>query len=531
VREFGTRFFRALTYVFPAWTGVAIFAALIGHFAAAIAGPLFAIVIVTAILGAIGCAIFGTLGVSARRLAAVIDKRADLKDRFTNAREFALRTQRSPLMDLAIADAEASAAALDPRPLIPLWTSGNGRRLGRLLFIVPLVLVFAVLYITGWPHTAKPKTPIAPGVNAVPDEFADDGFRELPESAMLLPALTGMRGVISSWRDRLAELRDRAKAIVSQGLQEPQLPETVYKEELAKGSRSDLTKQILAADGLPAVRGDSQLHLSDVKALGLDQELDSSMRQAFAQLDEQLLTEDPEIKEVQNYVDKLKTTASNNKQTSGNLMQMAGFGAQLSSDSDPKGALRNRQQAAQQQSFSEFLNQYAEHLARVSNQKQDINAQRKDQNPGQPQKVLVADQGQPLPQDAQLRLVQMTPEMARQVKLTNELGQQLDPNQAPTSRAGVGGGTFRGAMKVKHEEGPAQGQKEGLTGQVGEGKAPVQLLEDVEENNLAAYRQLYDNFQEQARAMLNDQTIPASIRAYIQRYLESISPEQLGSRH
>ncbi|MHA1568861.1 MAG: hypothetical protein ACTSXZ_05280, partial [Alphaproteobacteria bacterium] len=163
------------------------------------------------------------------------------------------------------------------------------------------------------------------------------------------------------------------------------------------------------------------------------------------------------------------------------------------------------------------------------------NEQRRGQVQGQANngQVRVADQGQQTPADAEMRMIRMTPDMERQVKLTPGLGQHVEQPQADQgdqpSRAGRGGGTFRGAIKVKHMQREGGGPRDTLRGQEGEGQAPVQILEDADEDAVAAYTQIFGSFNASAQQTLNDESIPISIRSYVQQYLQSISPDLFSS--
>jgi hypothetical protein len=364
----------------------------------------------------------------------------------------------------------------------------------------------------------KKKTDFREAVPPLPSELAEDGFRDLPIAGAILPAITGLRGVLGDWRARLTELRERAREQAAAPPKEPELPETIYRESKPSETRAP---QVLAADGLPAVRATDRLHASDSRALGAidPTSVDESMRKAFAQLDETLLDKDPNLAAVQAYVDKLREASAKNLNAASTTGMMSSFGSAKDAN---LGAFRNATQSAQSTSFNEFLRQYAEHINRLVEAKQDVNKKRAAET-GDPSKqgVLTADQGQQLPPDAQLRLVEMNKELQRGLKLTSEVGQQLNPEGG--QRAGQGGGTFRGAFKVKHEEPGTATRQESVKGQLGEGKSSVQILEDADEgkSNLA---KLLAAYQADAQERLTDQTIPVAIRAYIQRYLASINP-------
>lgn len=528
-REFVHRSVWLLSYAVPIWAALAALALLIVQFAPG-AGLFLRWFIFALALGVVaGCAIFGALGAGAGRLAGLIDRRAGLKDRLTNAREFAAKDQRTPLMELAIADAEEAAADLEVKPLFSFWAPGNAKRLASLLLVLPLLYVAAMVNVAAWFKPA-PEPDLLDTI-VIPDELADDGFRDLPPSALELPAVAGLRGLIGSWRSRLADLRERARLAASAvPPEEPELPETIYREDLTRDATERERQQILAADGLPAVRQDGALHLSDLRALGnLDTDVDSSMRTAFAQLDEVFLEEDPNIQDVEEYVNLLEQASGRGHQ-SGSLLNMeANYGMQAASDADPQGAFRTATQGAQQESFNEFLSEYARHLGRVSGEKKKITGERAQQGAREGQQVLVSDQGQQTPPGAEMRMIQMTEEMAQQLKLNAQIGQHVEPTGDPNERtgAGQGGGTFRGAIKVKHEEMANVSERQTLQGQVGEGRAPVQILEDADADALTTYNRLYSEYREDAALLMDDAAIPVSIRSYVQRYLQSISPDQV----
>ncbi|MDP8223285.1 MAG: hypothetical protein P9L99_08000 [Candidatus Lernaella stagnicola] len=527
-RELVFRLGRAMSYCLPAGGLAAVAATFLYSLAVISRSALVVSIGVIAAAVLVAAVVYAAFGVSLSRLARLLDRRAGLKDRFTNALEFAARPQRSPLMDLAIADAEENAAATSAPALVPAWHASNWKRLATLALLLPLIYALAAFQLAGLFDKEEPDFlgSIKP---PVPAELAEDGFRDLPETPMMLPAISGFRGALGNWRQRLTELRERARKLAQQRpSEEPQLPETIYREDLARAGRKR-APQILAIDGLPAVRETGNLHLSDARALGdIDGQIDVSMQQAFNELDQSSLDGDPRIQEVEEYINKLKEEGAKGRQQGKMTGLMSGFGAN-GPDADPMGAFRNATQGAQQESFNEFLEQYAAHLSRMIDAKRDVNAKRaarRGQQPGGKKKrILVADQGQQLPEDAELRMVKMTDEMQQGVKLDGDIGRQISPTEGK-SKAGRGGGTFRGAIKVKHEDANGPGRKEVLKGKLGEGKTTMQILEDVEENNRATYNELLADYRKDALERLNDPTIPASVKAYVQRYLASIGSQK-----
>jgi hypothetical protein len=493
---------------------------------AAISSAVFIGVLIGAVAFALAaCAAYAAWGVSIRRIAWLIDRRAVLKDRLTNALEFAARPQRSPLMELAIADAEAAAIEAAHRARPVLWTRGHTKRAATLALILPLLYAAAVINLADY---FRQKNDFLGAIKPpMPSELASGGFEDMPATSVLLPAMTGLHGLLGDWRAKLVEMRERAQQLaMTAPLKEPELPETIYRETPKREAHPG--PQILGVDGLPAVRLTDRLHASDARALGdVDPNVDASMREAFAQLDQTLLDADPQLAAVEAYVNQLRDGAAKGKDAGVyNSLQSIFGDANAKRDKDQQGAFRNKTQGAQQQEFNEFLSQYAAHLGRMVDAKREINDKRQQaalQDGAQPQqKVLTADQGQQLPENAQLRMVHVTEDMLRGVKLNNDVGQQLPPGAG--RGAGPGGGTFRGAYKVKHEQTVGQGREERLRGLTGEGKSSVQIFEDADADP-GAFSKLLQSFQADAQERLQDQTIPASVRAYVQRYLSSISPE------
>jgi len=536
VREFFGRFLLAGSYALPIGAAVAALAALAHSLGLLGAGRTIGALDAIAGLTVAVAITFAAFGLSTRRLSRLLDQRGELKDRLTNALDFGRRAQRSPLMELAIADAEDAAAGVRPGALIPLWSRGHTKRVAMLLLLLPLLYLAAAIDLASLFKT--PPRPEFAGVvpPTLPAELAEDGFRELPGAGVMLPALANLRGLIGDWRARLTELREKAReAAAKEPQKEPELPETIYREtpkgEAAKAPR------ILGADGLPAVRNSDRLHPSDARALGdVDPNIDSSMRMAFSQLDESFLDKDPHLTATMELSKSMADQAVKADYGGQELAMADSFGGSPMAhnqgtgvDRDHEAIFRDATHAAQTQSMAEFLHEYAKHLARLVQAKEDVLDEKKQQqkdNPNQtPQNALAADQGQQLPPNAQLRMVEPTDDMNRGVKLTNDVGNQVQPGA--TMRAGQGGGTFRGAIKVKHEETPSQGPKEMLAGQLGDGKSSVQIFEDAEAGNAGALSALMRVFQADAQERLQDQTIPVSVRAYVQRYLQSISPDQM----
>lgn len=523
LRECGGRLFRALSYTLPLGALVAGAAAtassldrLSPHVAARIYLAASAFILVVAMAYALA-------GLSTWSLLRLLDARGDLKDRLSNAVQFARRPERTPLMDLAIADGEEVAGALRAARLLPLWSRGNGARFAWVLLLAPLIYLAGVYHLADWLGKEAAEEPDQLEAAApMPAELAAAGFNDLATSP-LLPPVTQLYGINGDWRSRLAKLRERSQQ--AQPLlpeEEPQLPETIYKEDMAN-LPSQQREQVLAADGLPAVRYSDRLHPSDLRALGeYDTEVDQSMQQAFRQLDESLLDIDPKLEEVAKYVEDLKNESSGNKAQAAMNLLGATMAAGGKNDKDPMGSFRNSTQAAQQDSFNEFLDEYAKHLDRMVQAKKEVNEQRAKAEGPVKRQILTADQGQKMPQQGELRMVKMDEASGKDVKLDNQIGQQFNTPGDPL-KAGKGGGTFRGAIKVKHETELAAARKEVLKGQTGEGKSTVQILEDVEEAQPETYAKLLAHYQQDAQQALADSTIPSSVRAYVQQYLSSLT--------
>lgn len=529
LREFLVRTLWLFSYALPIWAAFAAVVILLQQFAPQAYGVWTAILVVSGVLALLACVAYGLAGLTRQRLARLIDQRADLKDRLTNALEFSARDTQTPLMALAVADARERAERVDVKRHFSLWTPGNGKRLAALVFLLPLLYAVAAINLAAWMQDDKPLTVL--DTIQIPDELADDGLRDLPPNTMMLPAVRGLQGLFGSWRQRLAELRERAQAAMAAIPQnEPDLPETIYREDMTRESAVSRRQEVLAMDGLPAVRFDNELHLSDLRAMGdVDAEINSSMATAFAELDEFLFDEDPDIENVEEYMQQIEQNSGKGMAAASNMSMMSGFGGQQASNGDPQGAFRNSTQGAQQHSFNEFLNEYAKHLGRVSKKKNEINSQRaakRGQQPGKV-KVLSADQGQQVPEDAEWRMVKMTPEMQSELKINMQMGEQMVAGQFGGRQAGRGGGSFRGAIKVKHEDVANIKRKDALQGQVGEGQSSVQILEDADPNAMATYSQIFNSYKQEALQLINDQTIPLAIRSYVQRYLQSINPEAL----
>jgi len=457
-------------------------------------------------------------------LLRLLDDRGDLKDRLSNAVQFARRERPTPLMELAMADGESAAAALRLSRLLPLWSRGNTARFAWRLLLGPLIYTAGVYHLADWLGKQAAEEPdLIEAAAPMPAELAADGFNELGMTSPLLPPITQLHGITGDWRGRLAKLRERSRqARPLTPEQEPMLPETIYKQDMANlpGKQRE---QVLAADGLPAVRYSNRLHPSDLRALGeYDAEVDQSMQLAFRELDETLLDLDPKLEDVAKYVEEMKEESGRNKSTAAMNLLGSTMAAGGKNDKDALGSFRNATQAAQQDSFNEFLEEYAKHLDRMVQAKQDINQQRANAQGPVKRQILAADQGQKLPPQGELRMVKMDDASRKDVKLDNQIGQQFNSPGDPL-KAGKGGGTFRGAIKVKHETELAAVRKEVLKGQQGEGKATVQILEDVQDAQPETYDRLLARYQQDAQEALADSLIPTAVRSYVQQYLSSLS--------
>jgi len=518
VRSFASRSALAFSYVLPVLAVICIAAALAGRVAGLSGAWVFWVPFSLVLAALVGCLLYASAGQSAANLAGRIDRRAALKDRFSNALEFAARKGGTPLMELAIADAEANARSLRIEPFFPVWTPGNGKRLAWLVLLLPLFLSVLFFDISGLFHPKKTTDPIQAAWEQAPEALGESPFDTDSELDAPLVAPARLRGVLDDWRSRLEALRKRPAE--KKAALPPPPPETIHREDLKAGPTIEEAEKAFAVDHLPTVMADGRLRASDIEALKfLDDGLDQSIRGAFEKLDEVVGEDEPTLGEVEKYIQSLKQNSVQRKQSSQVVGQMADIAA-AKGEGDYKANL----QSVQQDSVSEFLNQYALHLGRVVEGKKG--ALKKHAAGKVRRKVVQASGEQKIPEDAEMQLVRMTPEMRRGIKMNMAMQESKGrPGGEGSGQAGRGGGTARGSIKVEHVRSVREGPTEALHGKVGEGRAPLQILEDVEPEGRDAYDKLFGQFQAEALRTLEDKSIPVFVRAYVQRYLESIRPE------
>jgi len=470
--------------------------------------------------------------------ANAIDKAARLEDRTLSALDFSRRSARNWLMDLAIADSESKLKAIELSKIVRILPERMGWKVAATALAMILSFVVLSVDLTGILPNPFGKTKTTPGVSVPADT---DQARQLPSAA--IPPLLSQ--VIKPLRDYMASLRQRISEVASIENEPkmeanrppetaPEMPETIFKEF---ASNIDLAK-LEAIEALPPVSMDGKMHLSDISAMGFNYEADGLKAEAFKGIDELLFGDEaPELSDVEKYVDSLKADA-NQRAVSAEIASLGGSMAlQTSARADEIGAHKNNLKSVQNLSFQEFLHDYAAHLQQMIEAKKDILDQKNAEDQRNKQKNSQSALNQPAPQDmSNMKMVTIDPAEAKKMQL-NPIEGTLPPNAVTanmmpsTSKAGKGGGTETGSIKVEPVD-QASGESVKLTGMTGEGMSSVQILENLmettrEDFSKEAYRQIYKKYEEQTEGAIEDQQLPPTLQSYVREYFLSLNPDSL----
>ncbi|MCZ7582092.1 MAG: hypothetical protein M5R36_01480 [Deltaproteobacteria bacterium] len=424
VRAFAGRAVHAGSYTLPA-----VFAAgavaVAGGRGLADAGPWLGVAVWRVVVAVIlGCLIYAAWGLSSRRIARSIDVRAGLADRISNALEFRTVTEPSSMMTLAVEDGERVAGQTAAAPYFPVAEKPAALRMGLALLFVPALIAAQSVNFASWRQQEEVLSPVERALRDAPDRTPADVAA--PEQAPVTPpASDKIPGLFMKWRERLAELRAASREEPSAPVAPP--PETIERSQTEQGSPAAVT--VAAVDRLPEIAPDGKLSAGDMAVMrAMNPALDQALQDAFANMDQKLVAEEPTLAEVEEYVETVKEESVGRKKKSANINELADMF--FTQDS---GSMRAKQQAAQEASFAEFMEQYASHLTHYVDAEKE--AERAQQRAATKRRCFNrADQ--PPPEDAEMKLVKNTEEMKRGLKLDMQM--EGAPEGGEKSPAGTG---------------------------------------------------------------------------------------------
>lgn len=467
-------------------------------------------------------AYFTTKGLSKKAVSLAIDRRAALSDRFTSALEFCNCRQPTLFMAAQIADAENCAGKVDIKKAFPIWPAKGAKLLLIAVLVTPLLALGLGVDFTRYFQSENLELsrnlPVEPLPMDIPD--ANDLARlEVPKR--LNPFIEPIKNYIANWKKHVA-------AVKKELAQTEKQREQMITKAIHKGSGNGLAKEIAS---LPWAVTDDNIHISDMASMGVH--APEEYRNAFEQLDDIAFENEPTMEDVEALETQMKDAAIRKSTSSTFITMGAAMAAQMSTDADEVGAFKNAVQGAMQQSFNEFLMSYSAHLGELVDTKKALNEKAKADGVTRRQVMSSA----PPPPDAKLKMMKLDPKATSSLQLSpgsfKEMkgAKAVKTSQTPSdSRAGQGSGTAEGAIKMAQIE--AQTQMSQISGQMGEGKSPIQIIEDVdsftkEDYSSEDYRFIYAKYTDGASQVLETEQIPIVIKSFVRDYFMSINPDRL----
>jgi len=502
----------ALTVLLP--IGLLLFA-LLYALQALIGLPAQNVYIVAGIAAAIGLLYFllaALRGIRSIELARRIDRESQNSDRTLSALSFGRSSELSPLMELAIADAGKKAATLrlDWQKVV------RGRLLisKLVLVIVCAALAYTAAMVDWQSYRALPAEDDRAMIPMPETEMPDiTEAAELPEQVMpeefMIPAI----GIIQNWKAELSRRRERQEIQEPQPGEERETPETHYGS--TPGVVSDQARSV------PLVHNpNAAITASDLSRL-VDPTMDGQYAAAFAEMDKWVFDEEAlsseDLKEVAEALDGAGQTYVGSGE---GAMESIGVGfkpdANGEMEGDGKVELQNALKASMQESFGEFLQDYAGHLSRIADNAEMVPA---DENASGEMMMT----NMPPPEDAELSMVPM--DESGEMQIAGGLGDK--PEMPTSSEAGTGSGTPTGTIAPDRVEADGTDVLD-LESKVGEGRSPVQIIEDFSgaqrDSVDEAYARLFERYAEQAGAELQVEQLPVSLKVYVRDYFMAIKP-------
>jgi len=496
------------------------------------------LLLINGIMAALGIALL--LWLTFRRTgshhtAERIDLRKGLRDRVSSALEFGALKSPSPMHKAQLRDARNAVAGLDPAEVFPLDRRRALVRLVPVLVLVPLlVLVQQVDLKALFPEKTAQQS--ATGAPPLPEEGEVPGLEEALPDSEILQLVRPAEELIRQWKQRLAAIQDaRRKQEAEAPSEQPAPPEEprpkmVKTVTVSKGSKEART--------IEAALENQRISISDLAMLA-DKELDGDYAEAFEYLDAKAFEKSAGLIEVKNMAESMNENAKKRGIGGDSEIVQSQMGSteglNMGAENDPQGAFRNQTQGAMQESFSEFLKEYAAHLARLAGKMEEIvkSAYGKQDSDKQPKAIIPGE----IPPDAKFQLADNDKDMEDKYGLTQRMlvdkppeGVELKPGLARTSQAGRGAGTPEGAFKTpKVEASPTQYME--IESTLGEGVSPIQIIEDfgAQQDQAAAFQQVFRDYAMNAERLLDMENLPVSIENYVRAYFLALSPDQSSS--
>ena len=455
-------------------------------------------------------------------VARRIDVGAGLADRVSSALEFARAVHPTPFMQAAINDSIERVRNVNYRSTFPIRPKGTGRFIIASIVILPLLITGLSVDFAGMfqrEHTALSRDfPVESIPTDIPD--APDLLRvETPPR--LAPLIEPVKNYIEAWKKHLKKMK--REAVKRKEEFEKQVTKAIFADSAKERDKAS----IAGVQGLRTAITDDKIHLSDLQSMGVTET--SEFRDAFNELDKIAFEDEPDIEKVAMMAENLQSTADRKAHSSGYLAKNGEIFSQSAMDADDIDAFKDGLKSAMQESFNDFLRSYANHLGELVDTKNEL--VEKDKKAGK--QVQGSFSSAPPPKDAKLKMKKLNPKDYKNVQLSPKAFSDVKnvaALQEGSSKAGKGGGTAEGAIKTAKVE--AQTSLLDIQGQMGEGKSPIQILEDIdsiEKQDFSSeeYKMLYIDYTQGASEILNSEQIPLEIKSYIRDYFLSINPDKI----
>ncbi|MDP8257200.1 MAG: hypothetical protein P9M14_15755 [Candidatus Alcyoniella australis] len=453
-------------------------------------------------------------GLGAQRLAQRIDHESNNFDRAGSALSFAEQAQQTPLMRLAIRDAADRAVALrlNWRAIV------RGRALAAKLVLAVFCsgMLFASLS-TDWEALRNLPGSGDQALIPVPDSatLPSEQGAEIPEQIIPQEFMAPTLGLIENWRAEIRRRRERdQQQKPDEQSEETETPETIYGS--AQGIVPDGVRETATVQ-----RPNAAVVAGDLSRL-VDPTLDGNYASAFAELDRWVFTDEPinteDLREVSEMLDE---GGQGYEDTGTELINTVGRGrTKGDQDLDLNGReeMEVALKSAQQQSFGEFLQDYAGHLERVADNAENVPLD--EMATGEMMMTSL-----PPPEDAELSMVPTDNPGDMQLAM----GQPMEGQMPTSSEAGTGAGTPTGTFKPERVQAGSSDLLE-IESHVGEGKSPLQIIEDFSDAHLnglqdLAYTALFQRYAQDAQQELSVEALPVALKVYVRDYFLLIQPQ------
>ena len=467
---------------------------------------------------------FATLrGTRPGRIALEVDRIAGFKDRISSALEFSSVERPSEMQEAQVRDSRRIATSLDPKSVFPFDRRGILMRLAPVLLLVPLLYLVGIANLSFMHRVAKPGSPIAQQ-GEIPQ--AEPSLQEAVADKAVLELVRPAEEIIRQWKERLQSLNLQQAAGPQPGQSQ---------EQQATGPRVEGSESV--KPGGPPKEGPDlksyKIRLADLKTLA-DRELDGDYKEAFEYLDNKVFKDGAGVMDVAELAKKMQKQGQDQMQggqgTSFDSQFAGGMGQNQGAKTNREGAFKNQAQGAQQQSYADFVSEYASHLAKIAGKMTDLikEAMGKPEAQDKPKEIVPGE----LPPDGKYQLAEGNkPQGPAGLQVFVDKppeGAQLTAGLPSTSQAGHGAGTPEGLFKTPKVQEKASEFVE-VDSRLGEGVSPIQVIEDFSQKagRTQGFGAVYRNYAMEAEKLMGEENLPAAVENYIRAYFLSISPQSV----